>query len=216
LAQTPKEGYGLGAHGFWRAVAANSGPLFRFMWDLEKSGELPIRRPSVVAANHFSHLDPVILGQTIGPVRYLAVDELYGTWPSFDKFITHFGAIPMTRTKIPLHAMRTAINHLEAGGVIGLFPEGRRVWTWGELPPQRGAAWLAQRTGVPLVPVTIWGTQESMGRGAKRIARWPVKIEVGDAIDPADFPGERVAATRSMMTVWEETVSAAIERMRQG
>ena len=186
------------------------------MWDLKKFGDLPIPRPSVVAANHFSHLDPVIVGQTVGPVRYLAVDELYGTWPSFDKLISHFGAIPMTRTAVPLQALRTAIDHLHAGGVIGVFPEGRRVWTWGELPPRRGAAWLAQRTGAPLVPVAIWGTQESMGRGATGIKRWPVKIEIGDAIDPADFGGERVAATWSMMAAWEQAVGAAIERMRQG
>lgn len=216
MAQTPREGYGFGAHGFWRAVASTSGPLFRFVWDLEKKGRLPIPRPSVVAANHFSHLDPVILGRAVGPVRYLAVDELYGKWPSFDKVITHFGAIPMTRTKIPLHAMRTSINHLKAGGVIGLFPEGRRVETWGDLPAQRGAAWLAQRTGVPLVPVAIWGTQDSMGLESKRVSRAPVQIEILEAIDPADFGGERVAATRSMMAAWEHAVGEALERMRRG
>lgn len=214
MAQTHKDGYGFGAHEFWSGATRWSGPLFRLLWDLEIVGTRAIPRPSVVAANHYSHLDPVVIGQAVGPVRYLAVDELYGNSQLFDAFITHFGAIPMTRTKVPLQALRTAIEHIDNGGVIGMFPEGRRVWTWREVPPKRGAAWLAHRTGVPLVPVAVWGTQESMGRGATRIRRWPVRIEIGRPIHPGEHLGNRVEASWAMMERWQAFVDGAIEQLR--
>lgn len=187
MTRSVKDGFGPGGHLFWTGSRALAGRLFKVVWSLERHGvELP-DRPFVVAANHFSHLDPVVIGQAVGPMRYLAVDELYGTSKGFDGLITWLGAIPMSRTRVPLQALRTALEYLGAGGAVGMFPEGRRVWTWGESVPKRGAAWLARRASVPLVPVAVWGTQESMGRGSYRIKRWPVKLFIAEPIIPGDF-----------------------------
>jgi 1-acyl-sn-glycerol-3-phosphate acyltransferase len=84
--------------------------------------------------------------------------------------------------------MRTAIGHLEAGGRIGVFPEGRRVAAWGEDPPKRGAAWLSLRTGAPLLPVAVWGTDRAMPIGDNtRIHRAPISAVVGRAVEPDDY-----------------------------
>lgn len=167
------------------------------------------RGPVVVAANHFSHLDPVLIGLTVGrPVRYLAVDELYGNSRLFDRLTQWLGAIPMSRTRAPLGALKTALAELAHGGSVGLFPEGVRVWTWGEVPPKRGAAWLARRAGVPLVPVAIAGSQEALGRGTARVARVPMTVTVCDPIDPVDHEGDDAAAV--MTKVWEDRIGSAL------
>jgi 1-acyl-sn-glycerol-3-phosphate acyltransferase len=170
--------------------------------------------PVVFAANHFSHLDPVLVGATVGrPVRYLAVDELYGSSAFFDRLTTWLGAIPMSRTRAPLGALRTALQELRDGGSVGLFPEGVRVWTWGEMDPKRGAAWLASRVGVPLVPVAIAGSDDAMGRGQMRIERRPIATMVCDPILPGDF-ADHDDPLGAMAAAWRDRIDAALEELR--
>ncbi len=166
--------------------------------------------PVVVAANHFSHLDPVVASLAVGrPIRYLAVDELFGNSRFFDNLTLWLGAIPMSRTRAPLGALRLAIDELTAGGAVGVFPEGVRVWRWGEKEAKRGAAWLAQRVGVPLLPVAIAGTDEAMGRGTRRISHRPVHIEVCEPIFPCDFGGGP-DPLGAMTGVWRERIDAVL------
>ncbi len=165
----------------------------------------------VIAANHFSHVDAVVVGMVSNrPVRFLAVDELFGRSRFFDG-LTHFlGAIPMSRTRAPLGALRTALAELAAGGTIGVFPEGERVWRWGEAAPKRGAAWLAHRAGVPLVPIAIHGTDRVMGRGDHRIRRAPVRVEVCAAIDP------NYGTAAEMTEEWRRRVDEALREIDLG
>lgn len=168
--------------------------------------------PLVVAANHFSHLDPVMVSLGVGrPVRYLAVDELYGRSGFFDRLTTWLGAIPVPRSRAPVGALRLALAELRAGGTVGLFPEGMRVWVWGEIPPKRGAAWLARRAGAPLLPVAVAGSEQAMGRGATWASRRPIHVEVCPPLFPADFEGgpDPVAA---MTAEWQRRVDAALRR----
>lgn len=168
--------------------------------------------PAVVAANHFSNLDPVVVGATARrPVRYLAVDELYGNSRMFDRLTIWLGAIPMTRTRVPFGPLKLALAELAAGGTIGVFPEGVRVWSWGEQSPKRGAAWLAHRADVPLVPVAVDGTDVALGRGARRPARAPIRVEVCEPILPGDFDGEE-DPIGSMMTEWSRRIDRALGR----
>jgi 1-acyl-sn-glycerol-3-phosphate acyltransferase len=166
--------------------------------------------PAVIAANHFSHLDPVVVAMAVDrPIRYLAVDELFGSSRFFDNLTQWLGAIPMSRTRAPLGALRLALAELDAGGTVGVFPEGVRVWRWGEQEPKRGAAWLALRTGVPLVPVAVAGTDEAMGRGPTRIRRSPIHVEVGQPILPAEFASETDPAG-AMTEVWRSRIDAVL------
>jgi len=172
--------------------------------------------PVVVAANHFSHLDPVLVVVGVGrPIRYLAVDELFGNSAFFDRLILWLGAIPMSRTRAPLGALRVALAELAAGGTVGLFPEGVRVWAWGEERPRRGAAWLACRAGVPLLPVAIAGSDDAMGRGARHLSRRPVHVTVGEPILPADFATAADPA-QEMMDEWERRIDDALQEIYGG
>lgn len=168
--------------------------------------------PLVVAANHFSHLDPVIVAVATGrPIRYLAVDELFGRSAFFDRLTLWLGAIPLPRTRLPLGALRLALAELDAGGTVGVYPEGMRVWAWGEVVPKRGAAWLARRAGVPLLPVAVAGSEEAMGRGTTRASRRPIRAVVGEPILPADFAGSP-DPVGDMTAEWRQQVGAALHR----
>jgi 1-acyl-sn-glycerol-3-phosphate acyltransferase len=178
--------------------------------------ELVPAGPVVVAPNHFSHLDPLMVALAVGrPIRYLALDELFGRSRLFDGLTLWLGAIPLPRGRAPLGALRVALAELAAGGTVGVYPEGMRVWTWGEEEPRKGAAWLARRAGVPLLPVAIEGSDQAMGRGTRRIGRRPIHITVCRPILPGDFQDapDPVAA---VMTEWKRRVGAAVAVRRPG
>jgi 1-acyl-sn-glycerol-3-phosphate acyltransferase len=162
--------------------------------------------PYVMAANHYSHFDPPAVGVAAGiPIRFLALDDLFGVHKLLDWLITGFGAIPIPRTRRPIRAVRTALEALEAGEVVGVFPEATRVSHWGTLPPKRGAAWLAKRTGVPLVPVAVIGT--GLGFGLEnRIRRAKIRVIVGEPIDPNSGDVDALTA------LWAEWISEQIDR----
>jgi 1-acyl-sn-glycerol-3-phosphate acyltransferase len=142
--------------------------------------------PFVIAANHFSHLDPPAIGAVLGgPIRYLALDELAGANRFLAGVLPTFGAIPVSRTRLPIAAIRSALSCLERGEVVGVFPEGGRVARWGDAELKRGAAWLAIRAGVPLVPVAVIGTDHAMGLD-NRVGRAAIRVVVGPPLSPRD------------------------------
>ena len=176
-----------------------------FSLRIERHSELP-EPPYVVAANHYSHLDPPAVGAAIGaPIRYLAVDELIGVSPLLDWTLDWFGAIPLTRSRIPLGALRTALEKLDSGEIVGVFPEGTRVGRWGDHVPKKGAGWLASRAGVPLVPVAVAGTNRVFGVDNKlRVA--PITVVIGPTLEGAD--------ARVLTDEWSDWMSGQLARFR--
>ena len=182
--------------------------LARALLDLELTGRehVPKRGPVVLAANHLSLIDPPFVGLTIKRnVRYLALEELFGRSRLFDELTLFFGAIPISRTR-PVHGpLRTAISELEAGGAVGVFPEGGRVRAWGETEPKRGAAWFSMRTGAPLVPVSMTGTHRTLGLETMKIRRPSIRIWVDEPLLPEDYV-DRVDPLAAMMEDWRQAV----------
>jgi 1-acyl-sn-glycerol-3-phosphate acyltransferase len=181
-------------------------------FDLEVEGaeNLPDEGGVVIAANHFSHLDPPLIAVNLNRyIRFLAVDELFGDSRAFALLLEFFGTIPLDRDGYPVRAMREAIACLEGGGAVGVFPEGRRVDRWGEDAPKRGAAWLAWMTGAPLVPVAIVGTEHSLAPGERAFRRTAVKIWVEEPILWEDYE-EEADPTNAMMQDWYRMVDERV------
>ena len=182
--------------------------LARLIFDLEISGRehVPSTGPVIMAANHLSLIDPPFVGLTIKRnVRYLALEELFGRSRFFDKVTFFFGSIPISRTH-PTHGpMRTALAELEAGGAVGMFPEGGRATAWGVTEPKLGAAWLALRTGAPVVPVAMTGTEGTLSLTDTRIRRTSIRIWVDTPLYPDDYL-DRVDPLGAMMSDWCDTV----------
>lgn len=154
---------------------------------------LPRTGPVVLAANHVSFLDFLLLG-LVGEeagrrrVRFLARHELW-SWPPVGWAMDRMGHVPVDRAA-PAHAYLRARRALRDGEVVGIFPEAgvSRSYTVRALMP--GAVALARETGAPLVPVVLWGgqrvwtakTRPSFRRGV------PVTVRVGAPLPVGDQP----------------------------
>ncbi len=185
-----------------------------FNLDLRKEAPIP-RGPLVVAPNHFAHPDPPFVGLGVKrPMRFLALDELWGNVPMMDRVFRLLGAIPLPRTRYPVSAMRAALAHLESGGAVGVFPEGRRVTFWGEEEPRKGAAWLALRTGAQIVPVAVWGTQDTMPLGTLTLRPAKVWVRVGAPINSDDFLDYEDPLT-AIMGAWQTWIGTQLTEMAE-
>ncbi len=179
-----------------------------FSMRIELQGDLP-QPPFVVAANHFSHLDPVAIGASVGnPIRFLAVDELFAISALLDRLLGWVGVIPLSRSRVPVRTLRVALARLEAGEIVGVFPEGTRVSRWGDLFPKRGAAWLAVRAKVPLVPVAVIGTDRAFGLD-NRLHLAHIRVVVGRPLGPQ--PEDAFILTSK----WESWVTDQLARFPQ-
>jgi 1-acyl-sn-glycerol-3-phosphate acyltransferase len=140
--------------------------------------------PFVLAANHHSFLDPALVGAVYGKrARFIALIDLYGNHRPLDWALDSWEAITVRRGAVPLGTVRQCLDHLESGGVVGLFPEGIRVERFGDAGFKRGAAWLAARTGVPLVAVAVNGTDQVLGIDNK-FRKGKVEVIIGPALHP--------------------------------
>lgn len=124
-------------------------------WEVKGREHLPPKGPVIVFANHVSYLDPVIVGVALTrPVYFMAKEELFKI-PVLKWIINGLCAFPVRRGQSDRAALKAALKLLEEGRVLGIFPEGKRSPD-GQLNPfLGGAAFLALKTGAPLVPVAI-------------------------------------------------------------
>lgn len=135
--------------------------LLRLFWRLDVRGEehVPDAGAVIVAANHVSYFDPVVLGVGIRrPVTYLAKKELFAL-PLLGPLIAWLGAYPLDRQAGGVAAVRAALRALKDGRCVGIFPEGTRN-RQGDAEEKGGAALLAALSGAPVVPAAILGTRD--------------------------------------------------------
>jgi 1-acyl-sn-glycerol-3-phosphate acyltransferase len=161
-----------------------------FRLRVEGAGHVPQRGPAIVAMNHESALDiPLAVVASRRPITFMAKKELFkngfASWS-----LNSLGGFRVDRDRFDLVAVQRALAVLERGDVLGMYPEGTRSPNL-LLPFLHGAAWLALRTGVPLVPGSISGTEHA-GR-ATGPGRVPVRIRFHEAIpvEASDDPAER-------------------------
>jgi 1-acyl-sn-glycerol-3-phosphate acyltransferase len=136
--------------------------------DLRGAERVPATGPVVVAANHESIWDPFVLGAVIRrPIRFMAKAELW-RHPLLAAAMNGFGTFPVQRGGGDVTALRRAVELLERGEAIGVFPQGTSKL---ELPRryQRGAARLALETGAALLPVRLTGTRRLLRPGLPKV-----------------------------------------------
>lgn len=129
-----------------------------------------------------SYVDPIVLGLAAYPRRiyFMAKEELFKI-PILNWLIRALNAFPVRRGKSDKKAFQMALELLLGGKVVGLFPEGTRHR--GKLGPARsGVAILALKTGVPVIPIAIIGTDKILPDG-KHIPRFPrIRAVIGKPI----------------------------------
>jgi 1-acyl-sn-glycerol-3-phosphate acyltransferase len=181
---------------------------------------LPTDGPAIVAPNHISPLDPLVIGLypvSLGrPMRYLSGTEFFAMrWVG--KGLRALDQIPLRRGDNDLQALGAAVEAAQAGGLVGLFPEGKINNEPAVLRGRRGAARIAVASGAPLLPVGIWGTQVRFPGGGWKLRRpWrpTVVVVFGEPIrvdTSATSAKEILAITNELMARVEELRDRAKE-----
>lgn len=161
-------------------------------WEIRGAENFPPRGGVIVAANHTSYWDPVVVGCALSrPVLFMAKAELF-KFPVFSSLLRGLGAFPIHRHRIDRQALRAAQQKLQQGHVIGVFPEGTRSKSDALLKPHLGAALLAIKYGVPVVPVGLLGTRGLTGKVLVHIGK-PLRFSSSDGEKPSKERLESVA-----------------------
>ena len=181
-------------------------PLVRAVYRLEVRGPSTSAATGrlVVVANHDSMLDPFVLAAAIPrPMRYLGKAELWRV-PLLRRWLDHVEAIPVERGSSDVGAIEAALAALEAGEVVGIFPEGG---VGAEGPWLRGAARMALATGAPILPVRLLGTRRAFGPGRGRRSRGIAAL-IGEPIAV-----ERATPTVELARELTDRLQAAVETL---
>ncbi|MDI6799667.1 MAG: lysophospholipid acyltransferase family protein [Actinomycetota bacterium] len=154
--------------------------IFKTLFRLKVEGRKNIPKTGhfVVVANHESLLDGFVLAAAIErQITFMAAAFLFKK-PFVGWFLKQIGAIPVKKEGQNLAGLKRALGVLERGGVIGIFPEGGIF----ETDLYFGAAYLAARSGVALLPASIIGADKVLPVGQ----RWPrfvqIRVIIGDGI----------------------------------
>lgn len=179
----------------WYAFARGVVELVsRSLWRVEIRGKenLPRSGAYVIAPVHRSNIDTLLAGcLTRRRIRFLGKDTLWRyRWSA--ALFSSLGAIPVHRGTPDREALRRCEEAVRAGEPVVLFPEGTRQSGSKLHPLFEGAAFVAARTGVPIVPVGIGGSEWAMPKGSKLVSPVKVVMVVGEAILPPESSGARV------------------------
>src|SRR4051812_27325168 len=120
---------------------------------------LPREGPAILICNHTSALDPHLLQTPCDRLITWMMAREYYELPGIKTILRNLGMIPVARNGRDMAAMREAMRTLHNGQVLGVFPEGRIETSREMLPFQTGVAMMAIKTGVPVFPAYLDGTQ---------------------------------------------------------
>lgn len=168
-------------------------------WVIEGAQRIPPYGPVLLASNHVSYLDPLALAfladRRHRRVRFLAKAELFER-SSIGWLLRGTRQIPVLRdSPTAAGSLQAAVDSLEGGECVVVFPEGTISMDLEPMVGKTGTARLAQLTGVPVLPVGLWGAHRILFKGRKPHWRWgigqsavvgaPVRVRADDDIHEA-------------------------------
>jgi len=161
----------------------------------------PTDEPFIMAPTHRSIIDsPVSSAVYTRRMRFMGADKWWSNKP-FGKLLTALGGFPVSRGTADREALKRCIAVLEGGEPLVMFPEGERKSGAIVQPLFEGATYVAMKTGVPIVPVAIGGSERVMPKGTKFIFPRKLYVIVGKPMrvpvvddGEAGSKGQRVAA----------------------
>lgn len=146
--------------------------------------QVPQQGPLLVVSNHASDFDPPLLSSCVQrPVAYMAKQELFQV-PVLSTLIRWYGAYPVKRGAGDRAAIRAALGALDNGWAAGVFLQGTRTQDGRIHSPKLGAALIAAKAQVPLLPVSLWGTQGIQTKNKALPQSVPVTVRIGRLVQP--------------------------------
>ena len=157
--------------------------LLRLCTRLEIEGleNIPQGGPLLVAFNHLAHLDAaLVLPFLPQPVEGIALENLYHV-PVTGQLLRLYGAIPVHRDQFDREVIRRALQVLAEGRILALAPEARMSLTGALERARQGVAYLALRSGAPILPMALTGTEKAYAEW-KRLRRPRLTVIFGEVI----------------------------------
>lgn len=141
---------------------------------------IPASGPYIMVVNHMSKADPPLVFLAFPPMRMrFFAGEKWENHVLFGPIMKAAGAIYIKRGEVDRSALREAMKAVKEGSVFGLAPEGTRSRVGHLIKGKDGAAYLASRTQVPVLPVGVVNT-DVLGDNVKRLRRTHMEVRVGE------------------------------------
>jgi 1-acyl-sn-glycerol-3-phosphate acyltransferase len=170
--------------------------------------------PVIFAANHSSHLDAPVLVSVI-PERWRrelfvagAADYFFDTRVKAAAFAFLLNAVPIERQRVSRASANRVADLLNDGWSMLIFPEGGRSPDGWAQPHRAGAAWLATRTGRPIVPVHVEGTRRILAKGSSRIRPGRTAVTFGRPLRATADPRRLAAELESAIAALADEMSS--------
>jgi len=155
-------------------------------WEVEGIENIPPHGPFITVSNHLHWLDPPAQMAAL-PVRINVLAAMKHRRGLFGLPLRLVGAIFVRRGEIDRAALRRCLEVLRRGEVLGIAPEGTRSPTRALQRGRHGAAYLATRTGVPLVPIAVTGVERALD-DLRHFRRPHIRVVIGEPFTLVDKP----------------------------
>ena len=201
------------AKSFYLAIRALVVFLCRTYLRLGVSGSnnIPLNGAFILAPTHRSTVDiPIASAVTRRRMRFMGKDSLWKV-KGIGSFFSALGAFPVTRGSADIEALKRCISVLQSGEPLVMFPEGTRRIGSDVVDLFDGAAYISIKTGLPIVPVGIAGSEQVMQTGSKMI--WPKRCYevVGKPIFPNQLEGKR--ASREEIAFLTQQIQVSLQHL---
>jgi 1-acyl-sn-glycerol-3-phosphate acyltransferase len=207
---------------WWRIGVALTGAVFHLCFRMRVRGleRVPRSGPAVLAGNHLSAIDGVVLGHVVGSrlkrmTRFLVAAEFFES-KRLGWALRLYSQIPLRRGEGDIGAIDEAVRTIRGGALSGIYPEGKvnPDPDAGLQRGRRGIARLALVAGAPVIPVGIWGPQHRWPRDGLHFRRpWrpALGMSFGEPIEPKGDP-----SSPPDLRMFTEQVMTAISKQVDG
>ena len=153
--------------------------------------DVPRQGPLIIASNHASNADGVLVGAWLTPrlgrrIHWLGKREMT-RWPIVGPIVLAGSVHPVDRANVDIDVFRLLLRILEAGNVVVVFPEGTRSATGEMAPAKDGVAMLALRSNAQILPVGVIDTDRFWPKGKLPRLGKRVEMRVGEPFRLADI-----------------------------
>jgi 1-acyl-sn-glycerol-3-phosphate acyltransferase len=173
---------------------------------------MPTSGGFMVASNHRAHVDPPYITMlSARQMYYMGKEELFHGIVGF--FVRGLEVFPVRRGEADRAAIRTAVDHIKNGHIVGIFPEGTRSSDRTLRQAEKGFGLIAKMTDCPIVPVAIEGTERVLPKGSVFIHRGDVTMTVGKPFTASEILAKHPGVKKEALFLIGQATMEAIQAL---